>query len=384
MKAWAMMTLAAGVCLSVCAGCQMHGAGNAGQQAIARERIGEVDGEPVFLYTLVNRGGMKMSVMNYGATVVSLWVPDRDGRLADVVQGFDSLEEYINHNDSYFGNVVGRYGNRIAKGQFSLDGAKYSLAKNNNENHLHGGLKGFDKVVWESEPVTRNDAAGVKLTYLSKDGEEGYPGNLSVTVFYWLTMKNELSIEYHAQTDKATPVNVTHHGYFNLGGHGSGDIEDHELTLHADRFNVVDKGLIPTGELRPVAGTPMDFTKPIAIGARIDDAYQQLVYGKGYDHNWILNKQDASLTLAATLHDPQSGRVMTVHTTEPGVQFYSGNFLDGTHKGKAGKVYKHRYALCLETQHYPDSPNQSEFPSTILRPGQEYVHKTIYRFAVKP
>jgi len=327
---------------------------------------------------------MKVAITNYGATVISLWVPDRQGKLADVVQGFDTLEDYIQYNDSYFGNVVGRYGNRIAGGKFTLDGVEYTLAANDHGNHLHGGLKGFDKVVWNSEPVQKKNATGVKLTYRSRDGEEGYPGNLDVTVTYYLTTANELSIEYTATTDKATPVNLTNHSYFNLAGQGSGDILGHVLRIDADRFTVVDKGLIPTGELRPVQGTPMDFTKLAPVGARIDQKdYEQIAFGGGYDHNWVLNKKDHSLTKVITLHEPVSGRFMEVLTTEPGVQFYSGNFLDGKHKGKGGKVYNHRYALCLETQHYPDSPNHPDFPSTVLRPGEKYSSQTVYKFSVK-
>lgn len=355
-----------------------------GKLQMVEETFGRVDGQEVFLYTLTNAGGMKVAITNYGATVVSLWVPDRQGKLADVVQGFDTLEDYIRYNDSYFGNVVGRYGNRIAGGKFTLDGVEYTLAANDHGNHLHGGLKGFDKVVWNSEPVQKKNATGVKLTYRSKDGEEGYPGNLDVTVTYYLTTANELSIEYAAVTDKATPVNLTNHSYFNLAGQGSGTILGHVLRIDADRFTVVDKGLIPTGELRPVQGTPMDFTQPMAIGARIDRKEdEQIAFGGGYDHNWVLNKKDSSLTKVITLHEPKSGRFMEVLTTEPGVQFYSGNFLDGKHKGKGGKVYNYRYALCLETQHYPDSPNHPDFPSTIVRPGEKYSSQTVYKFSVK-
>jgi aldose 1-epimerase len=348
-----------------------------------KEVFGKIGDQEVFLYTLTNKNGLKVSITNYGATVVSLLVPDRQGKMADVVQGFDTLDDYIKYNDSYFGNVVGRYGNRIAKGKFTLDGEEYTLATNNDDNHLHGGLKGFDKVVWDSQTVEKNDEVGMKLSYVSKDGEEGYPGNLSVTVTFFLTNDNELSIEYVATTDKATPVNLTNHSYFNLAGQGSRDILGHELMIDADRFTVVDEGLIPTGELRPVKGTPMDFTTATAIGARIDQPDEQLIFGGGYDHNWVLNKTDHSLTKEINLYEPTSGRLMEVFTTEPGVQFYSGNFLNGSHKGKAGKVYNHRYALCLETQHYPDSPNQPEFPSTILRSGEEYHSKTVYKFCVK-
>ena len=347
------------------------------------EKLGVVDGREVWLYTLANASGMEAGVMNYGATVVSLWAADRKGERADVVLGFGTLEEYIKYNDAYFGSVVGRVGNRIARGRFTLDGVEYTLARNHGENHLHGGVKGFDSVVWDSEAVEKQGTEGVKLTYLSKDGEEGYPGNLEVTIHYYLTSDNELVIEYLATTDKATPVNLTNHSYFNLHGQGCGDILDHKLTIDADRFAVVDEEVIPTGELRSVVGTPLDFSTATVIGARIDQKDQQLIYSDGYDHNWVLNKRDDAITAAITLYDPSSGRLMEVYTTEPGVQFYTGNFLDGKHKGKEGKVYEHRCGLCLETQHYPDSPNHPEFPSTILRPGEEYHTKTVYKFAVK-
>lgn len=340
------------------------------------------DGQAVRLYQLTNANGLKAGIMNYGAIVVSLDVPDKNGKMADVVLGYDNLDSYI-AKTPYFGAIVGRYGNRIAKGKFTIDGVTYDkLAINDGEQHLHGGVKGFDKVVWTDEPVRQADAVGVKLSYLSKDGEEGYPGNLKATVTYLLTNANELRIEYQATTDKATPVNLTHHGYWNLTG-GQRDILGHVLTLNADKFTPVDKGLIPTGELTPVKGTVMDFTKPTAIGARIEDKYEQLQFGKGYDHNWVLVKGGKKLNLAATLYEPTSGRLMEVYTKEPAVQFYSGNFLDGTITGKGGTVYQHRWGLCLETQHYPDSPNHPNFPSTILRPGQKYETVTVYRFSTK-
>ncbi len=340
------------------------------------------DGRQVRLYRLQNPNGMTAEIMTYGATVVSLDVPDREGKLCDVVLGYDNLQDYIK-NSPYFGAIVGRYGNRIAKGKFTIDGVTYTLATNDGENHLHGGLKGFDKVVWDDEPVYRPDGVGVKLSYLSKDGEEGYPGNLHATVTYILTNDDELRIEYEATTDKATPVNLTYHGYFNLTC-GARDILGHELMLNADQFTPVDAGLIPTGHLVDVEGTPMDFRKLTPIGARIDSDYEQLKLGGGYDHNWVLNKKRGkSMTLAAKVYEPTTGRVMEVYTTEPGIQFYSGNFLDGTITGKGGIVYKHRYGFCLETQHYPDSPNKPGFPSTILRPGQTYKTTTIYRFSTK-
>ena len=340
------------------------------------------DGQQVRIYKLTNANGLRAGIMNYGAIVVSLEVPDKNGQMADVVLGYDSLDGYL-QSSPYFGAIVGRYGNRIAKGRFTLNGVTYDkLAVNNGENHLHGGLKGFDKVVWTDEPVRRPDAVGVKFRYLSRDGEEGYPGNLQATVTYLLTNDDELRIEYEATTDKATPVNLTHHGYWNLTG-GQRDILDHVLTLNAKTFTPVDKGLIPTGELRAVKGTVMDFTRPTPIGARIEAKDEQLQFGGGYDHGWVLNKSDKEMTRAARLYEPTSGRVMEVFTTEPGLQFYSGNFLDGTITGKGGTVYRHRWALCLETEHYPDSPNQPAFPSTILRPGRTYETVTVYRFSTK-
>ncbi len=351
------------------------------QMQIEQSVFGETaDGQEVLLFTLQNASGMKATITNYGAIVVSLYVPGRDGKFDDVVLGYRTLAEYIKENP-YFGAIVGRYGNRIAKGRFKLDDVEYRLATNNGENHLHGGLKGFDKVIWNAEPVKQEDAVGVKLGYLSKDGEEGYPGNLSCTVTYWITNNNELKVQYHATTDKATPVNLTHHSYFNLAGQGKSDISDHQLEIFADRFTPVDKGLIPTGELRPVEGTPMDFRKPIAIGARINAADEQLQFGGGYDHNWVLNNAGSSLALAARVCEPTTGRVMEILTTEPGLQFYSGNFLDGTLTGKEGRVYRHRYGFCLETQHFPDSPNKPNFPNAILRPGETYRSETIYRFS---
>jgi len=339
------------------------------------------DGTDVRLYALKNANGLTAEVITYGAIVVSLDVPDKDGAMDDIVLGYDNLEDYLKETP-YFGAIVGRYGNRIAKGKFTLDGQTYTLATNNDENHLHGGIKGFDKVVWDDMPVWRTDAVGVRLSYLSKDGEEGYPGNLMSTVTYLLTNDNELKIEYEATTDKATPVNLTHHGYWNLTG-AKRDILDHVLMLNASKYTPVDAGLIPTGELAPVEGTPMDFREPTAIGARIDADFRQLEFGGGYDHNWVLDKGGKDMTLAARLSEPTTGRVMEVWTLEPGVQFYSGNFLDGTLTGKDSVVYKHRYGLCLETQHFPDSPNKPEFPSTTLRPGNKYETTTVYKFSTK-
>jgi aldose 1-epimerase len=320
--------------------------------------------------------------MNYGGIILSIRVPDRKGQLADIVLGHETLEGYI-PNPPFLGAVVGRYANRIANGTFTLDGKKYELPKNDGPNTLHGGLKGFDKVTWDGEPL--KGKTGVAFSYLSKDGEEGFPGNLKVKVTYTLTDSNELVIDYEAKTDKATPVNLSQHSYFNLAGEGSGDILIHEVMLNADRFTPVDKNLIPTGELRPVKGTPFDFTAPTKIGARIDDSYEQLVLGRGYDHNWVLNRKsnDKGLVLAARVYEPTSGRVLEVSTDQPGVQFYTGNFLDGTVTGKQGHVYKHRYGFCLETQHYPDSPNHPDFPSTILETGETFRSQTVFKFSAK-
>lgn len=338
------------------------------------------DGKEVDLYVLTNEN-IKASIMTYGGILVSLEVPDKKGSMGDIVLGYDKLDGYIKENP-YFGALVGRYGNRIGKGKFTLDGKEYTLAINNGENALHGGLKGYDKVVWNAAPVKTDKEVGVKLTYLSKDGEEGYPGNLNITIVYTLTDEQELKIDYTATTDKATPVNLTHHSYFNLT-ECKRDILDHLMMLNADKFTPVDEGLIPTGELRPVKGTVMDFTTPTAIGARIDSDYEQIKFGGGYDHNWVLNKKGNEMSLAARVYEMTTGRVMEIYTTEPGIQFYSGNFLDGTITGKNGIVYKHRYGFCLETQHFPDSPNKPEFPSTILRPGQIYRHTTVHKFSTK-
>ena len=342
---------------------------------IGKEHFGRTpDGEAVELYTLTNANGLRMRVMTYGATVVSLETPDREGKLADVVLGFDSLDDYVK-DSPYFGAACGRYANRIAKGRFTLDRVEYRLACNNDANHLHGGIKGFDKVVWQAEETRTDQGVGLTLKRVSPDGEEGYPGALSVVMTYMLTNKDEFKITYDAETDKPTPVNLTNHSYFNLAGAGSGDILAHELRITADRYTPVDEALIPTGKLLRVEGTPLDFRQPMAIGARIAQ-----VKG-GYDHNFVLKSQDGSLTLAATARDPKSGRVMNVYTTEPGVQLYTGNFLNGHHRGKAGAVYHKHAAFCLETQHYPDSPNQPAFPSTVLRPGEKYRHVTVYRFS---
>lgn len=340
------------------------------------------DGTRVTQYTLTNDSGMVVKLIDYGAIVTELWAPDRDGKMDDIVLGYDNLEDYIAVTP-YFGAIVGRYGNRIAFGQFSIDGESFELATNNDANHLHGGIVGFDKVVWKSEAYSGNDAAGVKLRYRSKDAEEGYPGNLDVLVVYELTNANELVVRYEATTDKPTVVNLTHHGYWNLRGQGNGSILDHELTLNAPFYTPVDSGLIPTGEIIAVAGTPMDFTRPKPIGSRIDADYQQLAFGGGYDHNWVLDKTGGGMTFAARLYDPDSGRQMEIFTEEPGIQFYSGNFLDGSIVGKDAATYQYRYGMCLETQHFPDSPNKGHFPSTRLNPGQTYKTSTVHRFSAQ-
>ena len=340
------------------------------------------DGAHIDLFTFTNKNGMVMKAINYGAIVTSLMVPDRKGETKDVVLGYDTLKEYV-ADKSFFGATVGRIGNRIANGKFTLDGVEYKLARNDGENHLHGGIKGFNKRIWVPEIIDRQGIPTLKMTYLSKDGEEGYPGNLSISVSYSLTNDNELRIDYAAETDKPTILNPTHHSYFNLAGVGKGDILDHVLTINADTFTPVREGLIPIGELRDVTGTPLDFRSPKVIGERINDDDEQIELGLGYDHNWVLNDWDGSLRLAVTLYDSDSGRLMQVFTTEPGMQFYSGNFLDGTISGKEGSVYAYRSALCLEADHFPDSPNQPSFPSVVLRPGEKYTQTTTYRFSVK-
>lgn len=347
-------------------------------------KVSDFDG--IRLYELVNKTGMSVKITNYGAIVTSIRVPDREGRFADVVLGYNRMEDYINAVDKpYFGAVVGRYGNRIAKGKFTLDGKTYTLAVNNGPNHLHGGMIGFDKVVWDATPVQSDGATGLTLTYRAKDMEEGYPGNLDITVTYTLTDENELSIDYQAVTDKATPVNLTNHTYFNLAGEGSGTILDHHLRVNADHYTPVDDTLIPTGKIEPVKGTPFDFTSPKPIGRDIGADNEQLTFGGGYDHNFVLNKTETSdrMTLAAAVYEPTSGRRMEIFTVEPGLQFYSGNFLDGRLTGKSGKRYVYRGGFCLETQHYPDSPNQPNFPSVILHPGQTYKTRTLYKFSTQ-
>lgn len=352
---------------------------------IAKEDIQVEDFSSIKLYKLRNARGMEVHVTNYGAIITAILVPDRTGKLADVALGYHRLEDYLNAPDKpYFGAVVGRYGNRIAGGQFTIDGQTYTLAKNNGPNSLHGGNIGFDKVVWEATPLAGNDPAQLILKYTSRDGEEGYPGNLQVQVTYTLNDANQIVVDYQATTDKATHVNLTQHTYFNLRGEGNGDILGHELMINAANFTPVDETLIPTGKLAPVAGTPFDFRTAKPIGRDIGQADEQLKIGGGYDHNFVLQPGPADqLNLAAEVYEPESGRVLTVHTNEPGVQFYCGNFLDGRLQGKAGQPYVHRGGFCLETQHYPDSPNQPTFPSTLLRPGQTYQTRTVFSFSAR-
>lgn len=338
-----------------------------------------IDGREVQLFELSNANGVRAEIITYGGAIVSLKVPDRGGRFADVVLGFDSLSGYEQHR-IFLGALIGRCANRIAKGRFSLTGKQYQLAANNGENHLHGGWQGFDRVVWSP-----TDAAGsrLELSYLSPDGEELYPGNLEANVVYSLNDDDELQIDYSAVTDAETIVNLTNHSYFNLVGAGNGDILGHELMINADGFTPTDAGSIPTGEVRRVEGTPFDFRSPGTIGSRIDEDDEQIQFGRGYDHNWVLNKKGKELSAAAAVYEPKSGRSMDVVTTEPGLQFYSGNFLDGSVVGKDGKPYHHRSAFCLEAQHFPDSPNQPNFPSVVLRAGEEYRQTTIYRFSAR-
>ena len=345
--------------------------------SVTQERFGQYDSQQVVRYTLVNSRGMKVSILNYGGTVTEIVCADRVGVAGDVVMGFDSLSGYLQKNNPYIGALIGRYGNRIAHARFVLDGKTYKLGANDHGNSLHGGMRGFDKVVWSASTATLDSSVQLKLAYNSKDGEEGYPGNLHAEVVYSLTDQNELKIEYTATTDKPTPVNLTNHSYFNLSAAKESSILDHEVFLNADRFTKVNTELIPTGELPQVLGTPMDFRKPKMLG--LDIAKVQ----GGYDHNFVLNKKAGELSLAATVYDSLSGRLMQMYTTEPGVQFYSGNFLDGTLKGKQGIAYGQHYGLALEAQHFPDSPNQPSFPNCILHPGETYHQITVYKFSVK-
>jgi aldose 1-epimerase len=376
-KQWIVFT-GAGLsvaCLVGCA-CMSSSSGN-----ISKAPFGKTpDGKAVDIYTLRNANGIEARICTYGGIVVSLKTPDRNGKLEDIVLGYDDLDSYI-RNSPHFGCFVGRFGNRIAGGKFTLDGKTYTLATNNGPNHLHGGIKGFDKQVWAAQLVAGPHGGALEMRYTSKDGEEGYPGHLAVTALYTLTDDNGLRLDYTATTDKPTVINLTQHSYYNLAC--GGDILNHEVMIAADKFTPVDATLIPTGELRPVKGTPLDFTTPTKIGARINSDDEQVRLGNGYDHNFVLTKPASKLGLAARVYEPTTGRVMEVLTTEPGLQLYSGNFLDGTITGKGGRVYQQRNAFCMEAQHFPDSPNQPNFPSTVLRPGQVYKNTIIYRFSVR-
>ncbi len=386
MRTRVLLNLVLAVTAVIMFGCEKKEAGAAEKpevkekkkMSITKESFGQTpDKQTVVLYTLTNPNGVKAKITSYGAILVSLETPDKNGNIADIILGFDTLDGYLKEHP-YFGVIVGRYANRIGAAKFELNDVEYKLAANNGANHLHGGIKGFDKVVWNVEDVkAADDTAAVKLSYLSKDGEEGYPGSLNCSVTYTLTKDNELKIEYEAQTDKTTIVNLTNHAYWNLAGQGNGDILGHELTLNADKYTPVDEGLIPTGEIKEVKDSPMDFTKSMTIGSRISQ-----VTG-GYDHNYVLNSGGGKLALAAKVYEPTTGRVMEIYTSEPGIQLYSGNFLDGSITGKSGKVYKKHYAFCLETQHFPDSPNKPQFPSVVLKPGEKYQTVTVHKFSTK-
>lgn len=355
---------------------------NKRMRAISKQAWGKLPtGEEIDLYTLRNAAGLEATITNFGGRLVTLKVPDRNGKFEDIVLGFDTFDLYAAKNP-FFGALAGRYANRIANGEFKLDGQTYTLLKNNGPNTLHGGAIGFDKKAWHGELITANDGPALQITYLSKDGEEGFPGNLRSAVTYSLTDDNALHIDYAATTDKDTVLNLTNHSYFNLAGHGHGKILDHQLVLNADQFTPVNANLIPTGELRPVDGTPFDFRRATAIGARIDSKDQQMQYGEGYDHNFVIKRSSKDAVLAARVSDGESGRVMEVHTTQPGVQFYSANHLVGEIKGKGGAIYSARCAYCFETQHFPDSPNHPEFPTTELKPGEQFKESTIFRFSV--
>jgi aldose 1-epimerase len=347
---------------------------------ISREPFGEIEGRLIDRYTLANRHGLRVEVITYGGIIRAIWAPDRDGQLANVTLGFADLAGYLDQNDPYFGCIAGRYANRIADGRFTLDGETYQLPTNDGSNHLHGGVRGFDKRVWNAEEIREDGAAGVRLSRISPHGEEGYPGTLSATVSYLLDDDNRLRIDYRAESDRRTIINLTNHTYWNLGGEGTGSVEDHVLQLAASRYTPVDASLTPTGELAPVQDTPFDFTTPTAIGARIREGHPQLLIGRGYDHNVVLDRTPGNATLieAATLRDPDSGRVLTIWTTEPGIQFYSGGYLDGTLVGASGRTYRQGDGAALETQHFPDSPSQPAFPSTVLRPGEVYASTTVF------
>ncbi len=377
-RSW-LKLLSATLVASALLGCTTTKKESAGQ--VTKRPFGKLaDGTPVDLYTLRNANGAEAGIINYGGLVIFLKVPDKNGKFGDVVLGYDNLDGYLK-DTPYFGALIGRYGNRIAKGKFTLDGKEYTLAVNNGPNALHGGKKGFDKVVWDAKILVTHSGASLELDYVSKDGEEGYPGNLTVKAVYTLTADNALKLEYTATTDKDTVLNLTQHSYFNLAG--KGDILDEVLMIPADKFTPVDSTLIPTGELKPVEGTPFDFRKPTAIGARIKDVDEQLKFGGGYDHNWVINKPMGQMGLMARVYDPTSGRVLEVYSTDPGLQFYTGNFLDGTITGKGNWKYEFRNAFCMEPQHYPDSPNHPEFPTVVLKPGDVYKNTIIYKFSVQ-
>lgn len=360
----------------------MASASLAGEPSLSSRAFGTFEGQPVKLFTLTNQHGMVAEISDYGGVVVSLKTPDRNGEFADVVLGYDNLEAYLD-DQGYLGAIAGRYANRIAKGTFDIDGKAYQLATNNGPNHLHGGVRGFNKRLWKPTPSVAGGQPQLKLEYLSPDGEEGYPGNLQVTMTYTLTEENGLRIDYRATTDQPTPCNLTHHGYWNLGGPSSNSILEHRLQLHGDRFTPTDSTAIPTGKRQDVEGTPFDFREPHPVGERIDDNDEQIKFGLGYDHNYVINGEAGTLRPAARVHDPKSGRVMEVLSTDHGVQFYSGNFLDGKVTGKNGRAFTHRIALCLECQRFPDSPNQPGFPSATLRPGDVYEKTTVYRFSAQ-
>ena len=376
--------MAAAVLLLAQLDCTSSPEARTGKASATRAPFGVLpSGDSVHVFTLTNARGIEVRAIDYGGIILSLRTPDQAGKFDDIVLGYDDLAGYLK-STPYFGAIVGRYANRIAKGQFTLDGATYHLATNNGPNALHGGITGFDKVLWKAEPTQDSTGVGVAFTYTSRDGVEGYPGTLTVRVTYTLTDRDEFAIAYRATTDKATPLNLSQHTYFNLSGDGAGDVLGHLVTIDADRYTPVDTTLIPTGELASVAGTPFDFRKGVAIGLGIDAAHPQIKAGGGYDHNFVLNRTNDSLVHAVRVVDPRSGRTLDVATTQPGVQFYTGNFLDGTLTGKHGHVYSRRNGFCLETQHFPDSPNHPEFPSTILRPGTEFHSRTVYTFGVAP
>ena len=387
MKQHIQHTMAAGLLAITVAGCAIMTATTTSantSSTITKSDFGKApDGQPVDLYTLRNSKGAEACIMTYGGRVQKLLMPDKHGKFADVVLGYDTLDGYLSPDCPYFGALVGRYGNRIGNATFNLEGQTYTLAKNNHGNSLHGGLKGFDRVVWTAKPSIGTHGPQLVLAYVSKDGEEGFPGNLEVTAIYTLTEKNELKLEFTAKTDKPTVLNLTHHSYFNLAGQGSGDILNHLVRINADQTTPVDSGLITTGAFADVAGTPFDFRKSTAIGARINDPDPVLQYGPGYDHNWVINKPLGQFGFMARVVEPKSGRVMEVWSDEPGLQFYTGNFLDGTITGKEGRVYQRHGAFCMEPQHYPDSPNKPNFPSVELKPGQTFHNTIVYKFSVE-